>query len=1380
MTTGALYLAELVAFDPDTRTISTLRYASGLGYVTTPSETPASTHYDARIKQAVNVRRSLFSEGKLSGRSKVGYGELVLHNGDGALDALLDYAVEGRAVTVRRGTPDSAYPGGFTTIFSGTMEQVEVRGDTLVVKLRDKQMDLLQPLQPVKYAGSNALPDGLEGVEGDLKGKPKPICLGQVYNAPIPCVNTAKLIYQVADAEIETVDAVYDSGVPLLQGFPLTSRSHGFGSSSIFGLAYGAGLFVAVGRSGILQTSPDTLTWTTRTSGFGSSAILQVAYANGLFVAVGESGTLATSVDGITWTTRTSGFGTTLIKGVAYGAGVWVIVGFAGKLATSSDGITWTLGTSGFGTTNINCVAYGNGRFVIGGIAPLAGAPSYVGTSLDGTTWTVGSTGSTLTDLFCLAYGGGLFIAGGQASFVITSPDGVAWTERDHDLNFSGPGAVYAVAYGTAPDGSALYVAVGTYGTASTSPDGITWTQVTSGVSASNEIFAALLGDGRVVAAGVSGVLASSGAGPTYPTLAALVDDTQAPDPGSFRPYYGPEGTYVRLGASPYGQITADATEGAASANRTTAQLFVKVLQRAGKVTGDWSASDVTALDTAASGACGYWTMEEVDYADALDEIAASPLAWWGANVAGVYRIQQLSAPAGTAALQITANDLAKPLARLAVSDATRGLPSWRTILRYQRNYAVQVGAGGGSTGTSGSGNLAGGGGQDLETNTAVIASGSTVPRTLAERFGEVFNVQDYGAVGDGSTNDRAAILSAIDAAIAAGGGRVVFQSGLSYNLGSTMTTITGDFENIGASLDVHFPIQNADGVTLEGNGCTLISTLTSGAVFLFDGCRDYGAEHFFFQGEYENDVDGYTELTLGALAFVLSSLTRDSWHGTFESIRCDDMFVGVACAGDPANATRVRQVAIRNLTCDTGRYAVQCGENGDEFLIENLHGITCKRTYFVYGVDRHAVDLVASGGRAYNPVLIKAYARDTTNLAIKARINVTSFPSKVSFDSEHTIATQPTPNRIVGVTLDYDDTGCTNNSGTPASAHHGIDFVYHPDGTLSSTSSNQLFDRITIRGIATGTLAHASETPVLQSPVGDGDFSKLYANPTGGGNTVAQAMAAWGFVNTWSGAATLEGRLTAGGLTVSNAANTIGGTAQTDRCLDLGGTPTTGTTQYGAAADYRGSSAATSLIIGEYLRSGTTAAAYTASQVQALRLANPAKGAGSTITTAVGLYIESITQGGTNNYAIQTGTGRHSFGDDIEATGGFAHTVDGWYQDNVVASQTNVALTRAAGRWTAVRAGSVLGVGVHASEARTAGTLTVTVYKNTGLADAAGSSIGLTAVLDGTNTSRAATTQAKDTDTFAAGDELYAVVTTDGSWLPVTSDIRVSILVEC
>jgi hypothetical protein len=60
------------------------------------------------------------------------------------------------------------------------------------------------------------------------------------------------------------------------------------------GVAYGDGLFVAVGNDGTILTSPDGVNWTVQTSGTDHS-LHGVTYGNGLFVAVGDNGTILTS-----------------------------------------------------------------------------------------------------------------------------------------------------------------------------------------------------------------------------------------------------------------------------------------------------------------------------------------------------------------------------------------------------------------------------------------------------------------------------------------------------------------------------------------------------------------------------------------------------------------------------------------------------------------------------------------------------------------------------------------------------------------------------------------------------------------------------------------------------------------------------------------------------------------------------------------------------------------------------------------------------------------------------------------------------------------------------------------------------------------------------
>lgn len=87
-------------------------------------------------------------------------------------------------------------------------------------------------------------------------------------------------------------------------------------------------------------------------------------------------------------------------------------------------------------------------------------------------------------------------------------------------------------------------------------------------------------------------------------------------------------------------------------------------------------------------------------------------------------------------------------------------------------------------------------------------------------------------------------------------------------------------------------------------------------------------------------------------------------------------------------------------------------------------------------------------------------------------------------------------------------------------------------------------------------------------------------------------------------------------------------------------------------------------------------------------------------------------------------------------------------------------------------RSGSIVGLALHCTSARNAGTLTVEVYKN-------GSATGFTAVIDGTNTQWVTSTQVAGTDTFVAGDRLDVRGTTSGFSMSGATGFEAAITVQ-
>ena len=109
--------------------------------------------------------------------------------------------------------------------------------------------------------------------------------------------------------------------------------------------------------------------------------------------------------------------------------------------------------------------------------------------------------------------------------------------------------------------------------------------------------------------------------------------------------------------------------------------------------------------------------------------------------------------------------------------------------------------------------------------NTNVTATGSTTARTLANRFADVVNVKDFGAVGDGVTDDTAAIQAALNTGKSVHISYGTYKTTSSLQITNSKTQIIGD--GAGSIIAPNFAIGD---VFVVGNGSTEITFLT------FDG----------------------------------------------------------------------------------------------------------------------------------------------------------------------------------------------------------------------------------------------------------------------------------------------------------------------------------------------------------------------------------------------------------------------------------------------------------------------------------------------------------------------------------------------------------------
>jgi RHS repeat-associated protein len=291
-------------------------------------------------------------------------------------------------------------------------------------------------------------------------------------------------------------------------------------TGDMFDVAYGAGVFVAVGVFGSVWRSPSGGGWTH--SGEGGH-LYGVTYCNNHFTLVGTGGGMARSTDGTSWTSVSSGV-SSILWDVACDPSNFneVAVGVNGKITASTNGgLSWTVQTSNV-TSHLNAVAAASGTRIAvgdGGVilrstngttwspvtsgttAPLLGvvrggdrwiAVGPGGTVLrstdDGASWsptcascasvagTIQGEGAALTEVVYLAQTGRFLAAAGGGKIWYSDDGGTSWTKVINDSSGTGSTHYYGIAIG----GSTIVV-VGLNGRATSSTDaGISWTDTSA------------------------------------------------------------------------------------------------------------------------------------------------------------------------------------------------------------------------------------------------------------------------------------------------------------------------------------------------------------------------------------------------------------------------------------------------------------------------------------------------------------------------------------------------------------------------------------------------------------------------------------------------------------------------------------------------------------------------------------------------------------------------------------------------------------------------------------------------------------------------------------------------------------------------------------
>ena len=135
----------------------------------------------------------------------------------------------------------------------------------------------------------------------------------------------------------------------------------------IYGITQNGNKYVVVGNRGYKAYSEDGINWITENNETPENfyySFNDIAYGNGIFIAVGDVGRIEYSLDGVFWTVADSIYNNGSLYSITFGNNIFVTVGNSGRIAYSTNGIKWSAIINSTFERDMRSVIWGDDKFI--------------------------------------------------------------------------------------------------------------------------------------------------------------------------------------------------------------------------------------------------------------------------------------------------------------------------------------------------------------------------------------------------------------------------------------------------------------------------------------------------------------------------------------------------------------------------------------------------------------------------------------------------------------------------------------------------------------------------------------------------------------------------------------------------------------------------------------------------------------------------------------------------------------------------------------------------------------------------------------------------------------------------------------------------------